>query len=125
MLKTSIVCSEGPHPFQLQCFNEHTRVIKLYGQKIYCKLKVHESRYKHRANISTEKLFISSFSSITKFDSISFNSYKNSRKIPIEKFIFQVRSLKFYKNWTLLLVFLYYSYYTGIPAKYRFFLSFR
>ena len=61
MLKTS---SEGPYLFQLKWFNEHMRVIKLYGHKVYCKLKVYESRYKHRAKISTKKLFISNFSSI-------------------------------------------------------------
>ena len=95
MLKTNIVCSEGPYPFQLYCFNEHTRVIKLYGHNIYRKLKVYESRYKHRGKISTEKLFISSFNSIIYFNFISFNSYKNSRKIPISKFIFQVGDLQF------------------------------
>ena len=57
MLKTSIVCSEGPYPFQLKCFNEHMRAIKPYGHKIYFKLKVYESGYKRRAKISTEKLF--------------------------------------------------------------------
>ena len=38
MLKTNIVCSEGPYQFQLLCFNENTRVIKLYGRKIYWRL---------------------------------------------------------------------------------------
>ena len=51
-------------------------VIKLYGHKIYCKLKVYESRYKLRAKISTEKLFISSFNSIIQFNFTSFNSEK-------------------------------------------------
>ena len=59
MLKTSILCSEGSYPFQLQCFNKHTRVIKLVGHKIYCKLKVYESQYKQWAKIYTEKLIIS------------------------------------------------------------------
>ena len=31
--------------------------MKLYGHKIYRKQKVHESRYKHGAKISFEKLF--------------------------------------------------------------------
>ena len=41
----------------LQCFNYSAtqRVIKLYGHKIYCKLKVYESQYKYRAKIPTEK----------------------------------------------------------------------
>ena len=38
MLKASIVCYEGPYPFQLKYFNEHRRVTKLYGGKIYCRL---------------------------------------------------------------------------------------
>ena len=62
--KTSIVGSEGPYPFQLKTLTEHTRDIKLYGHKIYCELKVYESQYKHRAKISTKKLFILSFNSI-------------------------------------------------------------
>ena len=125
MLKTSTVCSEGSYSFQLLCFNKYTWVIKLYGHKIYCKLKIYESRHKHRAKIFTEELFISSFNSIILFNFISFNSYKNSRKMPIEKFTFEVRNLQFYKNWTLWKIILYYSYYAGIPAKYRFFLSFK
>ena len=59
MLKTSVVCSEG-----LIHLNEHMRVVKFYGHKSYCKLKVYESRYKHRAKISTENSSISSFNSI-------------------------------------------------------------
>ena len=59
MLKTSKVCSEGT--FHLQCFNEHTRVLKLYGHKIYCKLKVYESRYKHLAKTFTQKLITLNF----------------------------------------------------------------
>ena len=84
----------------LQCFNYSAtqRVIKLYGHKIYCKLKVYESQYKYRAKIPTEKIFISSYNSVIQFNFISFNSYKNSRKITIKKFIFQVRNLQFYKN---------------------------
>ena len=39
----------------------------------------------------------------------SFHSYKKSRKISFEKFIFQVRNFQFYKNGTLFQVFLYYS----------------
>ena len=59
-------------------------------------------------NISTvqkylqKKIFISSYNSVIQFNFISFNSYKNSRKITIKKFIFQVRNLQFYKNWSLL-----------------------
>ena len=49
------------------------------------------------------------------------NSCENSGKIPTVKFIFQVRNLQICKNWTLL----YYSCFTGIPAKCRFFLSFK
>ena len=55
MLKTSIACSERPYLFKL-CFNEHTTVMKLFGHKIYCKLKVYESRYNRLAKISTKKL---------------------------------------------------------------------
>ena len=51
-------------------------VMKLYGHKIYYKLKVYESRYKHRAKISTEKLLISSFNNIIQFNFTSFNSEK-------------------------------------------------
>ena len=102
MLKTSIVCSEGPYLVQLSCFNEHTRV-KLYGHKIYCNLKVYESQYKHRAKNIYQKTI-----------------YFKLRKIPIEKFIFQAKNLQFFKNWTLLLVLLYYSYDTWVPAKCNF-----
>ena len=55
-------------------------------------------------NISTvqkylqKKIFISSYNSVIQSNFISFNSYKNSRKITIKKFIFQVRNLQFYKN---------------------------
>ena len=45
-----------------------------------------------------KKLFISSFSSIIQFNFISFHSYKNYSKILIEKFIFQIRQLQFYKK---------------------------
>ena len=54
LLRETLVCLEGPYPFQLQCFNEHKSVIKVYGHKIYCKLKVNESRYRHRAKTSIE-----------------------------------------------------------------------
>ena len=55
--------------------------------KIDCKLKVYESRYKHRAKIYTEKLFVLSFNSLlTQFNFILFNPYRNSRKITIQKF---------------------------------------
>ena len=67
MLKTRIVCLEGPYPFQLKCFNEQARVIKLYAHKIYCKLKLYESN---------EKLYLSS-NIIIQSNFISFNSYKN------------------------------------------------
>ena len=59
-------------------------------------------------NISTvqkylqKKIFISSYNSVIQSNFISFNSYKNSRKITIKKFIFQVRNMQFYKNWSLL-----------------------
>ena len=71
-----------------------TQVIKLFGHKIYWKLRVDESQYKKREKISTEKLIISTFNSIIQFNFISFNSLKSSRKIPIEKFIMQVRNLQ-------------------------------
>ena len=75
-------------------------VIKLYGHKIYCKLKVYESRYKLRAKISTEKLFISSFNSIIQFNFTSFNSEKClSRKsfFLLKKFLQQFQNSKNFK----------------------------
>ena len=44
------------------------------------------------------KTIISSFNSIIWFNFISFTSYKNSRKLPIEEFIFQVRNLQLSKQ---------------------------
>ena len=87
MLKTSVVCSEG-----LIHLKEHMRVVKFYGHKSYCKLKVYESRYKHRAKISTEKQPISSL--------ISFYVIlvKIIEKYLSRKFIFEVRNLQFYKT---------------------------
>ena len=79
--------------------------------KLYCKLKVYESRYKHQAKISSEKLFVLSFDSIMQFDLISFISYKTSRKTRIEKFIFQVKNLQFYKKM---------NPFPGIPALFLF-----
>ena len=50
-------------------------------------------------NISTtKKLLISSFYSIVYFNFISLNSYKNSRKMPIEKFIFRLETCNFTKT---------------------------
>ena len=56
MLKTGTVCPEGLYSFQLKCFSEHSRVILWH--KIYCKLKVFESRYNDQAKISTENYLL-------------------------------------------------------------------
>ena len=45
-----------------------------------------------------KKTFTLRFNSIIQLNFISFNSYKNSRKIPIEKLTFRVRYLQFYKT---------------------------
>ena len=64
MVKTSIVCSEGSYSFHLQWFNEHNRVITLYGHKIYCKLKVMNHYINTEQKCLPEKLSISSFNGI-------------------------------------------------------------